>query len=406
MRVLSVFVVVCGSLVLETSAFAQGTLTFEEALERARTRAPDVLAALARVEEARGGLLGASIRFRDNPTFDLDGGPRVGAASQRSWDFSASAGQTFETGKQRGLRMASARADVDRATAVADEAARVVLHEVALAYVSALGWQERVRLLRDEEQFTRDLQMAAERRYALGDIAALDLNLATIASARARAERIRGESALTSSLRPLRLALGLTSDAPVAVTGSLDREPASRASLLAASVQSPVLRAADAELAQAAADSRLAAATKRPDLGVRLTAKREDGDRAVLGGLTVTWPAFNRGQALEATAEARRKRVALERESTSRLIQLDIEVGLAAYEQRAEAARLYRDVALPAAQDNEELAVRSFDAGEINLMNLLLVRQDASATRLAYVDALTDAALAAVDVDARAGVLR
>ena len=65
-----------------------------------------------------------------------------------------------------------------------------------------------------------------------------------------------------------------------------------------------------------------------------------------------------------------------------------------------------RDVALPAARDNESLASRSFEAGEINLLNLLLVRQDVTATRLAFIDALTDAAMAAVEIDARAGVLR
>jgi outer membrane protein TolC len=39
-------------------------------------------------------------------------------------------------------------------------------------------------------------------------------------------------------------------------------------------------------------------------------------------------------------------------------------------------------------------------------MELLLVRQDATAARQAYVDALTDAAVAAIEVDAAAGVLR
>jgi len=403
--VLSAFAIVCFSLAFHQSAFAQDTVTLEQALERARARAPDVIAARARVDEARARLLGASIRFRDNPSFDVDAGPRRGDA-QHWWDFSISAGQTFETGSQRNARIASAKAEIDRAQASADESQRIVVRDVALAYVTALRHLERLRLLRDAEQFTRDLQTAAERRYTLGDIAALDLNLARIAAARATAERVRAESDLTSSLRPLRLALGLTSDAPLAVTGSLIRSPLTGATVTTATGQSPLLRAADAEIAQAADEMTLGVAAARPDVGVRVTAKREGGDRAILGGVTVTWPAFNRGQELRATSEARTRRVSLEREATSRLIQLDLDTGLEEYRQRAEAARLLREVALPAAEDNESLAVRSFDAGEINLMNLLLVRQDATTTRLAYIDAVTDAALTSIEVDSTVGVLR
>jgi cobalt-zinc-cadmium efflux system outer membrane protein len=398
--------VVCCALGVQASAAAQGVVSLEDALARARARAPDVLAARARVEESRARLIGASVRFRDNPLIDVDAGPRLRPDSSRSWDVAVSAGQTFETGGQRGARIAAARADIDHAAASADEATRVVLRDVALAYVTALGQQERVRLLRDNEQFTSDLRNAAERRYTVGDIAALDRNLATIASARARADRIRAESDLASSLQPLRFALGLASDAPLSVTGTLAREPASLAVLQRASAQSPVLKAADAEIARSAADARLAAAARRPDLGVRLTAKREDDDHAVLGGLTITWPAFNRGQELLATADAARARVTAEREAASRLIQLDIAVGLESYRQRADAAGLLHDVALAAVMDNEDLARRSFDAGEMSLLDLLLVRQDATATRLAYIEALTDAALASIAVDARAGVLQ
>jgi cobalt-zinc-cadmium efflux system outer membrane protein len=385
---------------------AQSALTIEEVIERVRARAPQVLAALARVDEARGVLLGASMRFRQNPVLDVDGGPRAGANGQQTWDLSAAVAQTFETGGQRGARIASAESDIRRERATADETTRVVIREVALAAIRALAGQERLGVLTSAEQVATDLRVASERRYQVGDIAALDLNLARIAAARAAAERSLAEAELADALRPLRIALGLSGDAPLAMTGSLSRQPASRDALLAAAARAPALRVADAEIEQADADLRLGAAMRRPDIGARLTVKREQDDRVIAGGLTVTLPAFDHGQSVQATAGARMRRLAIERDAAHRAIEVDIDAGLEAYQQRAQALAALRDLAMPAAQDNEDLAARSFDAGEINLLNLLLVRRDVNATRLAYIDALTEAALAAVEIDARAGVLR
>jgi outer membrane protein, heavy metal efflux system len=384
----------------------QSALTLEAVLARARERAPEVVAALTRVEEARGRLLGASSRFRDNPSLEIEAGPRAGASGERWWDMSAGVAQVFETGGQRRSRIAMADSDVLRESASVDEVMRLVAREVAIAYVSALGSQERVTLLTEAEQVARDLQAASERRYQAGDIAALDLNLTRIALARATSERSAAAAEAGRALLPLRLALGLEGDAPIALSGPLERAPTAKAALLTAVDQSPGLRAVDAEIARARAEIQLGQGMRRPDVAARVLFQREEGDRAVLGGLTFTLPMFERGQGTTAEASARARRLTLEREAARRAMAVGIEVELAAYAHHAQGVATLRDVALPAAQDNESLALKSFEAGEISLLNLLLVRQDATAIRLSYVAALTAAAVAAVEIDSRAGVLR
>src|SRR5207249_12315040 len=52
------------------------TLTLDQALETARTRAPILLAARARIEEARGRLKGASVLFQQNRSIETEAGPR------------------------------------------------------------------------------------------------------------------------------------------------------------------------------------------------------------------------------------------------------------------------------------------------------------------------------------------
>ena len=55
--------------------------------------------------------------------------------------------------------------------------------------------------------------------------------------------------------------------------------------------------------------------------------------------------------------------------------------------------------------ENESLARRSYEAGEMALAELLLVRGETLDTRREYLERLLEAALAAVDVEASAGAL-
>jgi hypothetical protein len=54
-------------------------MSLEQALARARTRAPQILAAQGLVEEARGRLAGASVLLQENPTIEASVGPRHSA---------------------------------------------------------------------------------------------------------------------------------------------------------------------------------------------------------------------------------------------------------------------------------------------------------------------------------------
>jgi hypothetical protein len=51
-------------------------ICLRQALDLAQQRAPVILSARARIEEARGRLAGAVVRFRDNPLVEFDAGPR------------------------------------------------------------------------------------------------------------------------------------------------------------------------------------------------------------------------------------------------------------------------------------------------------------------------------------------
>ena len=70
------------------------------------------------------------------------------------------------------------------------------------------------------------------------------------------------------------------------------------------------------------------------------------------------------------------------------------------------ALRTFEQDAMPGMDENEALARRSFEVGQISLPELLLVRRELVETRLEYLSRLLEVAQAAIDQDAAAGVLQ
>ena len=125
-----------------------------------------------------------------------------------------------------------------------------------------------------------------------------------------------------------------------------------------------------------------------------------------MGGLTLTLPMFSKGQEPIASGLARAARLRAELDATRIRIGIEVRAALAAYQSRVEAVQLLERDALPGLDESVTLATRSFEVGQIGLAELLLIRREIIDTRFQYLDALLEAAIARVELDARAGVLR
>ena len=385
---------------------AQTVLTLSQVVARARSDAAAVIVARARVAEAEAALVGASVRFRSNPELDVAAGPRA-TGNGRSADVDIALRQQFESGGQRRARIDVAQADVERERAEVEAAARDSAYDAATAFVRGVAARERLRVAEEADAVSRDLLGAVDRRYAAGDVAAIDVNLARIDAARAAAAVRSARVQLAEAIALLQAILRLPAADAVDLDGSLDLPaPPALDALQAAIDERPQLAALSAEAGAADAEVRLARAMRRPDLGLRASYEREDGDQIVLAGLSVALPAFDRAQGPLAAGLAHASRVRLELETTRERARADLAAAYAAYEQRrALTDTLARD-ALASTADNASLARRSYEAGEMNLIDLLLVRRDALATRTELVDRGLDTALSRLAVDHLAGVLR
>jgi cobalt-zinc-cadmium efflux system outer membrane protein len=379
-------------------------MTLVEVLARAREQAPQIVSARLAVEEMRARLPGASLRLQTNPELEANLGNREGPDS-RFTDFEIGLGQSFEPRSRRSARIAGANAAVAQSSANVDETTREVLPLAAGAHFRALHAQERIRLLGATQELAANVHSVADRRFKAGDIAVLDVNIARASLARVRAEREAAEVVRSLAVGDLRQLLRMDGD--IRVEGELTRgnEPDLTA-LLQAAAQRPELRALEAGVQEAEAEAQLGRTFGRPEYGVGVRYAREEGDQIVLGGVTISLPVFSKGQELQAVGSARAARLRAQLDAARTRVQLEVRSSFEAYSRRIAAVRVLEADAIPGLDENETLTTRSFEVGQLGLPDLLLIRREILDTRSQYLDALLEAALARIDLDAHAGVLR
>ncbi|MEO6196305.1 MAG: TolC family protein [Thermoanaerobaculia bacterium] len=378
-------------------------LSLPDALGLARERAAAVVAATGRVEEARARLLPAARRFRENPVVELTGGRRQ--AGETYTDLEVAVSQGFEPAARRRARAAGAGAALEVAEAELADVRRVYLGEVSAAFQRTLAAQERLRLGAQAEKLAGGLLATAERRYQMGETTALELNRVRIAAARVRAERSAAEGERLAAGGGLRALLGMGPGEALAVAGSPRELPAFQLEpLLDRIAERPDLQALAAAVRQAEAEVRMGETLARPDFGLRTGYQREEGADVVSAGVAVSLPVFQRGQEEQSAGRARAAALRGQLEAARRSAAAEVRAAFEAYQSRVQAIEELERTALPAVDDNEALAQRSFEVGEINLGELLVIRQEILETRRSHLNLLLEARLAAAELETRAGV--
>jgi cobalt-zinc-cadmium efflux system outer membrane protein len=387
-----------------TTAAQSRSMTLAEVLQRAREHAPRIVSARQMTDEARGRLVGASARLQANPQLDLGIGNRDGSGA-RSTDLEVGVGQAFEPAARRSARIASANAAIAQSAATVDEVTRSVLRSAAFAYYRAVYASDRIKLLDAAHELAAGVHSIADRRFKAGDVAVLDVNIAKASLARVRAEREAAEASMALALGELRQLLRL--DVDVGVDGTLSRpSDADLPVALQSSLERPEFKAIEADIEAADAELRLGLSYTKPEYGLGVRYAREQGDQILLGGVTVTLPMFSKGQEQRAVGSARASRLRADLDAAKARVQIEVRTAFEAYTRRLSAVRVLETDAMPGLDENERLTTRSFDVGQLGLPELLLIRREILDTRFQYLDALLEAALARIDLDASAAMLR
>jgi cobalt-zinc-cadmium efflux system outer membrane protein len=388
------------AMVLLVAGTARGdgprSLTFDDVVELARSRAPAVRLADAEVAVERGRRAGARVLVADNPV--LSGGVGSRWADERTTDRELSLSVPIELGGQRGKRTAAADADIRVARARAGDVRRRAAGLAAGAYFEALFARELLALAGERRALAERLVDTARERKLAGDAAELEVNLATGELSRARSGVASARRWVARARTRLATVLGLGSVEGVTVAGALDDWSFVRRDRGAAVGDRADVRVARARVSAASAQVELADARRWPALSFQLTYAHEESADIAFGGVAVTLPLFERGQGERAEARASRHRAELEVELTERAATAEVEGARKAYVAAVAAVDEMKSSALPLAIENERMARDSYAAGKIELAALLVVRREALDTRAEYLDRRLEAALAAVDL--------
>ena len=376
-------------------------LTLDEALERARRSSPSVVLARMQIDEARARVAGASLLLSSNPSLEIETGRRTGESS--STDYGLEVSQELDLPGRRGARIDAARAVVTQEEQRARDAEREALHEIATTFLRAVEASERAVATESARLLAEETLRIAESRYAAGDVAQLDVNLARTAVAHAEADVRIANATLTGHVTHLQILLDMTD--PVNIVGSLhESDIVPTADLLLRAWDRPEVRVLDALIEEAEAERRIARTLRWPDFGLRAAYESEEGDRIVRGGVGFSLPFFYRGQEAAAVASARLERLRVQREAVTRRVEAEIRGAAATYDGLRAVAAEYERTVIPLIEENERLALESYEVGQIGLADLLLVRREALEARRSLIDQLIETRLAEADLRAAAGV--
>ncbi|WP_336243530.1 TolC family protein [Corallococcus exercitus] len=384
---------------------APSRITLQDAFALARQHAPALVEARARVKAAQGPVASAAPLLRENPQLDFQVGPRRLPNGDSGLDLAVGLAQPFELGGKQGLRREAARAGLSMEDARLRDAERLVMGDVAAAYLRLLEAREHLKLVSAAAEATARTVQATERRYAAGDVPAVDVNVAKVAHARARAEVQVAQGELSALRAELEGRLGYRAGSLSTYEDDLRglARAAPRTSPEGVGARADVV-ALEQEQARAKAAATLGRRQVLPDVALGVRYQKEADETVFLGTLSVPLPLFARGQEARLVGEADASRAEGELRAARIVVPAQVQAATDRYLASRDALGALEEI-LPLLDDNEALAQRSYDAGEMDLAAFLLIRRDTLEARAAWLDGLLRVALARVQLEVETGVL-
>lgn len=380
-------------------------ITLEEAVKEALARSPSLRARRASVDEATGRLLTART-YPFNPEVAVEAARRSDTGDSVT-DRSVTITQEIEIAGQRRRRVVESSADLESACAQLQREERLFTADVRASFTLALQAREMLEVERSNTELARSLADVARKRFDAGAVPQMEVNLALAQVGRAERELHLAEGAYRVARTILAESVALDPSLPPEPSGTLElpaRDPAIAARLASALAHREDLQAFRS--AATAAQARIARVRREavPNLVVWGSYGREEGtDRIAGGGVGFAIPVFNRNQGPVAEARAAQRRTAAEAEALELRVSQEVTSTLARYEAASEAAASLQRQVLGTLPENLELLQRSFEAGKIGWTEVLVFRREFVDVQRDYVATLTDAQLAAIELELAAG---
>jgi outer membrane protein, heavy metal efflux system len=390
---------------LSSPNFPTGALlTLQGALDRALQASPELTAAAAE-SQARAAEVSQASRWT-NPELSIEVENVVGSGPYSGFDAAETTvqlSQSLTLGNKRQLRRDVAEVEYDRAqhdlaSARIDVQARISRH-----FLATLAAQEHLRLAEEQIALATTTLAAVEEKIAAGKAPDVEKYRFQSAVAEARLDKEKATLTLAMARQILAGNLGLEAPALGGVSGDLTILPPLPAysEIEAQLGQSPesVRRQLESEARRRALALERANRIGDPTIAVGLRNFKESDDSALLFGLSLPLPLFDRNSG-NVQAASSRLAAAQAQEANGRS---ESRAGLAESWQSLAAssaeAQALREEILPAAQQTYEAASYGYQAGKFGVLEVQDAQRNLFEVRERYLEVLATAHLAAVELD-------
>ena len=360
-------------------------LTLEQALDEAVARSPAIVAAEAEVEASRARLRQAGFRINPELSVDIENFAGTGPFSGvNGIETTVSINQRLDLGGRRSSRVSAAQAAL-AAQEIRLAIARAELGQsVRTQFATAAAVRDRLELAVANNERARELARIANELVAAGREPPLRALRARANAAQADAA-LRAAEAADSAARRILASLFGVSELVGGVAGGLevvafqDIEPLSTLDV----------QLAEAERLQAEAELRQqrAAARLDPSVGIGVRRLQETRDTALVAGVSVPLPFFDRNQGNVAAAQAEIR--SAEARRSAALAEASARINNARTNLTAARARVValETLAAPQAAEALRLANLSYRAGRLSLLELLDAQEAFAMAQSELIDA-------------------
>jgi cobalt-zinc-cadmium efflux system outer membrane protein len=373
-------------------------LTLPEALRLAESAHPTVRAREAQRAAADGARREAAAPLFNNPELSLEQARRR-APDGRANEWSVGIAQPLEiAGQQSGRRTVAAHAHEALDAEIAD-ARRHARAEAAARFHAVLAVQRRVSLEQRAVQLSEATAQAVARRRSAGEDTRLDANVAQIEAERARNALAAAREQLLDARSELGTALQLPPSTLPDVSGELmvladAASPYSIDQLLQSARSAPRLRALAAREEAAKARAGVERGARYPDVTVGLNVGREGRsdarERVTTLSISVPLPLFKRNDAAIGRALSDATQAELDRAAAARDAQAQVRRLWSRLQSQRERVHRLQSTVMAASSDNQQLAAKSRQAGQIGLLDQVQVNRQAIDAERELTDALSE----------------
>jgi len=381
-------------------------------LAYAEQHAPSLVLARSQRALAQARVNGAGRLLPANPRLETAFGPRVASAGS-AFDFEVSLSQEFEIAGQRGLRRQAAKRYaelVEQRIAQARWQARL---QIAMAYGNTVVTRERQRIASEQVAFSKELVRAAKRRLKAGDISPLQLKLAEMEVEQAGQSEISVRGAYARARIQLAAVSGWPTATPPEPRGHcrhLQTLPPWKALLERSRTEDPTLaarrKAVDEARARVATEGRVG--WPNPAIGLSYAREGDPGgvEGAVhVGSLTlgIDLPLWRRNFKGRATAQADLAVAKVQLEVYSRRMEGRLRAALSAVKVAARRVAHFGDRILPRYRESLHLLRRSFELGEVDLLQVFVARGRLITGQLNFIEAKASHCRALLELESLVG---